>query len=222
MKETRNILGWLGMANEVSIMQDALKHIEETCKTVTHFADAVKAFIGGDLSAKTVAIEKVRQSEHEADLIRARMIGQLTEGLLMPPDREDLMDFTKTLDKIADWTNGAARLLGFLDVKLPDVILKNISISTDLIVQSVEKLEDAIRAMSRNDFKKTIEDCDEVDRLEHDADEQKRAFIDVVIHTPLEPTSLLLLYHLAETLEGVTDKVEAAAHHVRRLAVKSK
>jgi len=135
MKEVRNILGWLGMAEEQSILQDAKKHVEETYKTVAFFADAVKAFISGDLGAKAAAIENVRQSEHQADLLRSKMIDLLSEGMLLPPDREDLMHFVKTLDKIADWTNGAARILGFIEGGIPESVLKNISSGTELIVK---------------------------------------------------------------------------------------
>ncbi len=222
MKEMRNILGWLGMAEEQSILQDAQKHVDETYKTVTYFADAVNAFIKGDLNAKTVAIENVRQSEHEADVLRSKMVAELSEGLLLPPDREDMMHFVKTLDKIADWTNGAARLLGFIEQKPPENILKNISSATGLIFNSISKLKDAIQALTKNDLKKALLDCEEVDRLEHQADDQKKLLIEAIIHAKLEPTGLLLCYQLAEYLEGVTDKIEDAADFIKVIAIKSK
>jgi len=222
MKEARNILGWLGMAEEQSILQDAKKHVQETYKTVAFFADAVKAFIDGDLDAKTKAIENVRQSEHQADILRSKMVNVLSEGLLLPPDREDLMHFVKTLDKIADWTNGAARLLGFIEHKLPENVLKNISLGTDMIVSSISKLQEAIIAVTGNDLKKGISLCEEIDHIEHDADDQKKLLIESIIHAKLEPTSLLLSYQLAEYLEGVTDKVEDAGDFLKVLAIKSK
>jgi predicted phosphate transport protein (TIGR00153 family) len=222
MKETRNILGWLGMAEEQVILQDARKHVEETHKTVNYFADAVRAFIQGDLNNKTIAIENVRQSEHQADLLRSKMVSSLSEGLLLPPDREDLMHFVKTLDKIADWTNGAARILGFIEERLPENVLKNISAATELIVESISKLKDGINAITKNDLKKALLDCDDVDRIEHQADDQKKLLIEAIIHVKLEPTSLLLSYQLAEYLEGVTDKIEDAADLVKVLAIKAK
>ncbi len=222
MKEIRNILGWLGMEEERSILEDARKHVDETYKTVTYFGEAVKAFIAGDLNTKTKAIESVRESEHQADILRSKMVIELSESLLMPPDRADLMHFVTTLDKIADWTNGAARLLGFIEQKLPDNILKNISSATELIVASISKLQDAIKAIIKNDLKKAIADCEEVARIEHDADDQKKTLIEAIIHTKLEPTSLLLTYQLAEYLEGVTDKIEDAADFIKILAIKSK
>jgi predicted phosphate transport protein (TIGR00153 family) len=222
MREMRNILGWLGMAEEQSILRDAQKHVEETYKTVTYFAEAIKAFIQADLNAKTVAIENVRQSEHEADVLRSKMVSELAESLLLPPDREDLMHFVKTLDKIADWTNGAARLLGFIEHRPPENILKNISTATELIFTSISKLKDSIHALTKNDLKKALLDCEEVDRLEHEADDQKKVLIESIIHAKLEPTSLLLCYQLAEYLEGVTDKIEDAADLIKVLAIKAK
>lgn len=222
MREVRNILGWLGMAEEKSILEDAKKHVEETCKTVTYFAEAVKAFIQSDLNAKSAAIESVRESEHQADILRAKMVTALSEGLLLPPDREDMMHFVNTLDKIADWTNGAARLLGFIEQKLPESILKNISMATELIFRSVNTLKEAVNSLTKNDLKKALIDCEEVDRIEHEADDQKKLLIEAIIHAKLEPTTLLLTYQLAEYLEGVTDKIEDAADFVKVVAIKSK
>ena len=222
MKEMRNILGWLGMAEEKSILEDAKAHVEETYKTVTFFAEAVKAFIAGDVGAKARAIEEVRESEHKADILRSKMVSQLSESLLLPPDREDLMHFVKTLDKIADWTNGSARLLGFIEAKLPNDILMNISIATDMIVNSTAHLREGIAAILRNDLKAAMKECDEVGRIEHEADDQKKTLIESIIHVKLEPTSLLLTFQLAEYLEGVTDKIEDAADFVKVVAIKSK
>jgi len=222
MKEIRNILGWLGMAEEQSIIQDAQKHVEETYKTVAHFSEAVNAFIRQDLNAKAVAIENVRESEHQADVLRSKMVRELSESLLLPPDREDLMHFVRNLDKIADWTNGAARILGFIEHKLPENILKNIATATELILSSISKLKEAIAALTKNDLKKALQDCEDVDRIEHEADDQKKLLIESIIHARLEPTSLLLSYQLAEYMEGVTDKIEDAADFVKVMAIKSK
>ena len=222
MKEMRNILGWLGMAEELSILQDAQKHVEETYQTVMHFTEAIKAFTQGDMQAKVSSIEKVRESEHKADELRAKMINELSESLLLPPDREDLMRFARNLDNIADWTNGAARILGFIEQKLPENILSNILTATNLIFASISKLKEAIDSLTKNDLKKALVDCEYVDHIEHDADDQKRLLIDSVIHAKLEPATLLLSYQLAEYLEAVTDKIEDAADFVKVIAIKSK
>lgn len=222
MREIRNILGWLGMAEEQSILKDARKHVEETYQTVACFADAIKAFIKGDLQAKMAAISNVREGEHRADILRAKMVEELSKGVLLPPDREELMHFVNTLDKIADWTNGSARLLGFIEEKLSESVLSNIALATDIIVNSIAKLNDAIKSVTKNDLKTAIADCADVDRLEHEADDQKKALIEAILHAKLDAASLMLTFHLAEYMEGVTDKIEDAADFIKILAIKSK
>lgn len=222
MKEARNILGWLGAAEEQSVILDAEKHVEETCNTVALLSEAVKAFISGDLNARTIAIQKVKESERMADKLRSKMIDQLSEGLLLPLHREDLMRFAKALDKIADCTNSAARLLGLIEEKLPENVLRNVSVGTELIVSGVKKLREAIHALSGQDVKVVLQCCDEVERFEHLADDQKQLLLEAVLHARLEPASLLLCYNLAESLEGITDRIDTAADMVKVLAVKSK
>lgn len=222
MKDGRNILGWFGLKQEAIVMEDAHKHVDETYKTVTYFAEAVKAFISGDTGAKDSAIASVRESEQRADTLKSKMVDELSKGLLMPPDREDLMHFANTLDKIADWTNGSARLLGFIEKKLPNSILDNMAKATDLIVNSIAKLKSGIEALSNNDLKKALSECEEVHRFEHDADDQKKSLIETIIKAKLEPADLLLSYQLAEYMEGVTDKIEDAADFVKVIAIKSK
>lgn len=222
MKEMRNILGWLAMAEEETIIKDAQKHVEETYKTVEHFVEAVKAFIKGDLTAKTTAIDQVRESEHQADLLRSKMVDELSKGMLLPPDREDLMHFVKSLDRIADWTNGAARILGFIEQRPPEDVMKNIFSGAELILNSVSKLKEGISALAKNDLKKALLDCADVDRFEHEADDQKKVLIEAMLHAKLEPVAFFLCYQLAEYLEGVTDKIEDAADFVKVAAIKSK
>jgi len=222
MREMRNILGWLGMAQEQVILQDAQKHVEETYKTVSNFNEAVNAFVKGDMAAKKAAIENVGVSEHQADVLRSKMVSQLSESLMLPPDREDLMHFVKSLDRIADWTNGAARILGFIEKTPPEDVSRQISRATELILTSIAKLREGIGALTRNDLKRALADCEEVDHLEHEADDQKRTLIEAIIHAKLEYVTFFLCYQLAEYLEGVTDKIEDAADFVKVVAIRSK
>ncbi|MFA5200003.1 MAG: DUF47 family protein, partial [Candidatus Omnitrophota bacterium] len=88
--------------------------------------------------------------------------------------------------------------------------------------RAISKLQEAINAVTGNDLKKGITLCEEVDHIEHEADDQKKTLIEAIIHAKLEPTGLLLSYQLAEYLEGVTDKIEDAADFLKVLAIKSK
>ena len=191
--ESRNIFGWLGMKQEEAILKDAEHHIEVTCETVVNFRNAINAYIEGDLDSRKKFISEVHKSESQADTIRTKMIDMLSESPLMPPDREDLLHFIKSLDRIADWTSSTSKLLGFLDEKLPPEIMKNLSIATEIIFDSISRLKDSIHALIKNDIKGAIKYSYEVDGLESKADDQKEKLIGVIIHSRLEAARLLLL-----------------------------
>ncbi|MCM8781912.1 MAG: DUF47 family protein [Candidatus Omnitrophica bacterium] len=222
MKESRNILGWIGMKQEELVLEDAKKHVDVTYQTVEWFKKAILAYIKEDIKAKEEAIQKVRECERHADELRSKMVDELSEGLLIPPDREDLLHFVKSLDRIADWTNGAARLLDFIKEKLPQPILRELSIATDIVFDSISKLKDAIQSVMKNELDKAIADCNEVESYETKADDQKKILIEKIITSKLAAPMLLISYHLAEYMEGVTDKIEDAADFVKVVAIKSK
>lgn len=222
MKESRNILGWLGMKQEEIVLVDAIKHVEVTYQTVEWFKKAISAYIAGDVPAKEEAIKKVRECERQADELRTKMVDELSEGLLVPPDREDLMHFVRSLDRIADWTNGAARLLDFIKEKLPQPILNELSIAADIIFSSIFKLKDGIQSLMKDELKQAINDCNEVDAYETKADDQKKVLIESIIKAKLDAPMLLVSYQLAEYLEAVTDKIEDAADFIKVLAIKAK
>jgi predicted phosphate transport protein (TIGR00153 family) len=217
-----NILEWLGMEEARSVMHQAEQHIDETCKTVAFLAEAVAAFLSGNLTAKTVAIDRVKESERAADKLLWQMIQELSKGLLLPPDREDLLRFATALDKIADTTNKAARLLAFIETRPPEEILRNTTVSVQIIVRSADTLRRGIHAAVRNDTVQALACCEEVERCEHEADDQKRVLIAAILRARLEAADLLLNYNLAEALESITDRIDVAAEIIKRLNVKGK
>ncbi len=222
MREFGNIFGWLGRKQEQVILKDAQSHIDVTYDTVVNFKNAIDSYIKGDLESKKKFIDKVNECEKEADSIRSRMVDLLSESPLLPPDREDLMHFVKSLDRITDWTNGAARLLVFLEEKMSQDIMDNLSVATDIIFECISKLKSAVHALLKNDLSEAIKDTHEVDNLETRADDQKQILIEKIVHSQLGGPKLLVIYNIAEYLEGITDRMEDAADFIRTVAIKSK
>lgn len=222
MQESRNIFGWLGREQERVALERARKHIDKVYETVINLQQAIAHYVRNDLVGKAESIQKIKASEHEADLIRRSIMDALTEELIAPLDREDLMHFTKSLDAIADYANGAGRLLDFLEERLPESILGKFVETTEIITKACERLKDAMNSLVSNDIKKALDDCICVEELEEQADEQKRMTIEAIIHSDLSAPILLLTYELTESMENVADKVEDCADFIRVLAVKAR
>lgn len=218
----RNILSWLGSAEEHAVLKDAELHVEETCKTVAYLSKAIKAHIAGDLAGGIAAIQEIKESERRADQLRAKMVTELSGDMLVPPDREDLMRFANSLDKIADGTLRAGRILGLIEAQLPDPVMRDMAISTELVVKGMSHLHDAIKALAKDQTQEALAGCNEVERCEHEADDQKRSMLLAVLHAGLDAPRLLLCYNLAEALEAVTDRMDNVSDMLRLFALRSR
>ena len=223
MRKSRNIFAWLGMKEEKTVLEHSRQHLAKVLVTVEKLNDAIRALEKGDIPGKDKSIEEVKAAEREGDDLRRQMMKSLSEGLLLPLDRGDLMHFVKILDSIADWAKGAARLLEFCKTDiLPPAFIKGLRENSDFIVEEAEKLNEATESLIKNDLEKALSDCSLVEELEEKADDKKRDLLGILLATDLAAPQLLLLFQIIEAVENVSDRIEDAADLIRILAVKSK
>lgn len=217
-----NIFNWLGMKQEQDILSLATQHIINVLLCAKTFQEAVGAYSSGDKPAKDEAIRKVREYEHNADTMRVEMIRRISEGIVAPMDREELLKFALTVDRVADWTNGAARLLTFLERPLPKDIMENIRSSAGCIVSAIEDLKGAVDALLAGKNKEAIDLTLQASLIESQEDDRKHETLGKILKSGLPTPELLVAYNLSEHLEGITDKIKDASDFVRGIAIRSK
>jgi len=214
-----NILGWIGMEKERNVLEIVKKHTQKVQETVDKLENAFAAYVKEDFAAKEAISKEVITAERQADLIRRDLLDQLSEGILLPPDREDLIHFVKRMDSIADHANAAARLFEFLDKPLPNGIPTKLYEFTKTALLAVNRLSDAIDAMTA-DKKKVLGICTEVELLEEQGDEQKKELTGIVLKSNLDAGTMILLHDIIEAIEETCDRAEDSADLVRVFAVK--
>ena len=158
-------------------------------------------------------------AERQADFIRRDLLDKLSEGILLPPDREDLIHFVKRMDSIADSANAAARLFQFLDKPLPNGIPTKLYEFVRTALLATNKLGEAIEAMAK-EKKAVLALCTEVEFLEEEGDEQKKELTGIMLKSNLDAGTLILLHDLIESIEETCDRAEDSADLVRVFAVK--
>lgn len=89
-------------------------------------------------------------------------------------------------------------------------------------MKASKKLREAIRAASKNNIKEALLNCEEVEKCEHEADDQKINLIKAIIHAKVTAAELLISYNLAESLEEITDRIDQASDLVKLVVVQSK
>jgi len=214
-----NILSWIGMEREKNVLEITKRHTEKVKETVDKLENAFAAYVKGDFAAKDAAIKETITAERQADLIRRELLDQLSEGILLPPDREDLIHFVKRMDSIADHANAAARLFEFLDKTLPNGIPVKLYEFVRTAHLAVRRLGDAIDEMTK-DKKHVLATCTEVELLEEQGDEQKKELTGIILKSNLDAGTLILLHDLIESIEETCDRAEDSADLVRIFAVK--
>lgn len=213
-----NILDWIGREKEKNVLDITKRHIEKIKETVDKLENAFAAYVKGDFVAKNAAIKEVITAERQADLIRRDILDQLSEGLLLPPDREDLIHFVKRMDSIADHANAAARLFEFLDKSLPNGIPVKLYEFVRTAMQAVNKLGEAIDSMNK-DKKLILATCTEVELLEEQGDEQKKELTGIILKSNLDAGTIILIHDIIDAIEETCDRVEDTADLVRTFAI---
>ncbi|NLG11817.1 MAG: DUF47 family protein, partial [Elusimicrobia bacterium] len=141
MQKTRNILVWLGEMEGKGVLNLALQHMEKSYECVIEMKNSIEAMVKKDKEAKNHHIEQVKSAEHEGDEIKINIMQELSKGMFLPPDREDLLLLNESLNDIADSAKGVIRLLEFIDNGPSEEIDKLLLDNSLLAVKMAEKLK---------------------------------------------------------------------------------
>src|SRR5690606_40692037 len=140
----RNIFGWLGQQEQRKALEEATEHIRMVQETVHALQETIAALVDGNYDEVQRLYHKVTSAEHEADIIRRSLLNRLSEGLFLPPDREDLVHFVERTDDIADYACAAARLIILMDTQLPGPLNESLAREAVILTQAVDKLRTAL------------------------------------------------------------------------------
>lgn len=161
-------------------------------------------------------VEQVQAIEHKADRTTHGIITKLNQSFITPFDREDIHKLASSLDDVLDFTNAAAhRLVLYKINEIPPAAAE----LAGLIVLQCEELARGVSVLEKNGS--VLKHCDEVNRLEDEADHVSRRAIATLFENEKDPIQLIKLKELYEVLESATDKAEDAANVLEAIVLKS-
>lgn len=220
-KSMRNIFGWMGHREQHQALAEAQEHMDKVHEVVLTLHAAMAAY--GQGQAVQEIYDRIHQHEQAADSIRRNLLYRLSEGLFLPPDREDLVHFVERIDDIADNAHAAGRLLLLLPEDVPQPLKDGLREKAELLVNAVRKLGEALRQLYEGEMKGAMDLCNEVEAIEQQNDRKKAdLFRQIFTEFTLPPATLLLLRDLVDAMENTADKTEDSADQLRIIAVKYK
>lgn len=162
-------------------------------------------------------VERMQEIEHEGDRATHAIIAKLNQTFITPFDREDIHRLASSLDDVLDFVNAAALRLVMYKIAQPPPAAAELA---GIIVLQAEELARGVSLLEKNNG--VIKHCDEVNRLEDDADNVSRRAIADLFESEKDPIQLIKMKELYEVLEYATDKAEDAANVLEAIVLKSK
>ena len=171
---------------------------------------------GDDLERRAHNIESI---EKRADRITRSTIELLHKTFITPIDRDDIHQLISKMDDILDLIEDAAQLMFLYDVRVPTPEAKKLA---DICVVCCEKMQSAVKLLSSMENAAAIMAiCNEIDRLESDADHVMRAAIARLFRDEPDVRELIKLRTVYEHLETVTDRCEDVANIIEGIVLEN-
>ena len=161
-------------------------------------------------------LDRLQEIEHRGDELTHAIITTLNQTFITPFDREDIHKLASSLDDVLDFTNAAANRLVMYKITEPPPAAAELA---GLIVLQSEELARGVSLLEKNGA--VLKHCDEVNRLEDEADHVSRRAIALLFDNEKDPIQLIKLKELYEVLEVATDKAEDAANVLEAIVLKS-
>ena len=196
------------------------QHADRTVEAAKAFALLVANY--GDLQLREKYNLEVDQAERAADRITHEVNRALHKTFITPIDREQIHSLINTMDDVADLIQDSAETMALYDVRHMTEEIRRL---TDLCVRCCERVKDAVYLLDRIADPKVadaaIKTCEEIDRLESDADRVMRTAMSKLFREEPDVREVIKLKAIYELLETVTDKCEDVANLIEGVVLEN-
>ena len=139
--------------------------------------------------------------------------------LITPLDRDAIHTLITTMDDILDLIEDVAHSIFLYDIK---AVTPEAHKLAEICVTSAEKVQAAVKLLPKTENAAAIMLlCEEIDRLESDADHIMRAAMAKLFREEPDVLNIIKLKEIYELLETVTDKCEDVANILEGIVVEN-
>ncbi|RJF98313.1 DUF47 domain-containing protein [Noviherbaspirillum saxi] len=202
------------MPNEGKFFELFIQHGELCVKGAKEMVALMTNF--DDLENRVHAIEGI---EKQADKVTHQTLDMLHKTFITPLDRDDIHKLITRMDDILDLLEDAAQTISLYDIKAITPEAKRLA---ELCLACTEKVKAAVGLLHNMDNSTQILGiCEEIDRLESDADHVMRAAMSKLFRDEPDVRNLIKLKAIYEILETVTDRCEDVANIIEGIIVEN-
>jgi hypothetical protein len=147
----------------------------------------------------------IDEAEHAADRITAETIRLLHTTFITPIDRDHIHQLVNAMDDICDLIQDTTETLTLYDIR---AITPETARLADIGVKCCERVKDVVGLLGTapGKFEVILKVCEEIDRLESDADRVLRSAVSRLFREEQDVRELIKMKAIYELLEAVTDR----------------
>ena len=193
------------------------KHIVSGARA---FMSMVQHYSDETLRAKYAA--EVDSAEKQADRITAEVHRLLHKTFITPIDREQIHGLINAMDDILDLLQDSSEVMSLYDLKsVSEDVLRLGEISAKCC-ERVQHVITLLPQLSKPSVAEAaLKTCEEIDRLESDADRVMRSAMSKLFRDNIEVRELIKLKAVYEHLESISDRCEDVANIVEGIVLEN-
>jgi predicted phosphate transport protein (TIGR00153 family) len=173
----------------------------------------------GTFSELEAHAQRIDAAERAADKVTHETIALLHKTFITPFDREQIHQLITTMDDILDLTQDVAESVALYDLRKITPEAKQLS---DICHMSCERVAAVVGLL--HNVKRTegiMKICEEIDRLESDADRVMRAALSKLFREENDLKQVMKMRVIYDLLESITDRCEDVANVIEGIVLEN-
>ena len=164
----------------------------------------------------------VDNAERAADRVTHEVTKTLHQTFITPLDREHIHGLINTMDDVVDLIQDSAEAMALYDIRQ---MTEEMTRLADLSLKCCERVRDAVKLLNQiadqSVAEAALKTCQEIDRLESDADRVLRAAMSKLFREEQDVRELIKLKGVYELMETITDKCEDVANTIEGIVLEN-
>jgi uncharacterized protein len=184
------------------------------------FMSMIQYYSTPDLREKYA--REVDTAEHAADKLTAEVNRLLHRTFITPIDREQIHGLINAMDDILDLLQDSSEVMALYNVQH---VTEDVLRLGDISVKCCERVQHAVSLLPKLNQPEVTEaalkTCEEIDRLESDADRVMRSAMSRLFREEQDTRELIKLKAIYEHLESISDRCEDVANLIEGIVLEN-
>ncbi|HZS66281.1 MAG TPA: DUF47 domain-containing protein [Burkholderiales bacterium] len=163
--------------------------------------------------------QRIDGAERAADKITHETITLLHRTFITPFDREQIHGLITKMDDILDLIQDVAESIALYDLRAATPEAKQLA---EICQQSCDRVKAAVALLTNlKDPQAILKSCEEIDRLESDADRVMRGAMSKLFREENDLKQVMKLRVIYDLLESITDRCEDVANVIEGIVIEN-